>query len=214
MKPSDISAEFDMLGFIIKDDPQLLQRRCYVADILPRSTAVSYLRWRVKLIGCFILCVGNDIITDKQSADAALSHHLVDASLTSDPFTVDIVFASDKTLLCNDDIEIEPLPIQLDHICHISPTIETGEELKYQTTIDMNWMTYFNDLVNLAANHRSTPAPDVIHKVSTSQFTGKQLMAQSDFKEWLQAKFQQLDHHEEDGMFGDPCPRPSHAIIL
>jgi hypothetical protein len=212
IKSTDIYAEYDTLGFILKDDEQL--QRCYVADILPRSTAASFPRWRTKLIGCFMLSVGDDIIIDKQSAEAALSCHLVDASSASSSYTLSIVFASDQGLRRKEDINVEPSPIQLDQICHISTIIETGEEWKYQTTIDLDWIEYFDNLVN---STEATPPPiveDGIHKVSTSQFTRRQLMAQEDFHEWLQAEFKQLDRHEEDGMFGDPCPRPSLAIIL
>jgi hypothetical protein len=212
IKPSDIYAEYDTLGFIINDDPQL--RRCYITDILPRSTAASYPRWRVKLIGCFILCIGDDIITDKQSAEAALSRHLVDSSSTTEPYTVNITFASDKALLRDDHVDVEPSPIQLDQICHISTIIETGEEWKYQTTIDLDWVEYFDNLVYSVGAKAPSIEDEGINKVSTSQFTRRQLMAQGDFQEWLQAEFKQLDRHEEDGMFGDPCPRPALAIIL
>jgi hypothetical protein len=161
-----------------------------------------------------MLSVGDDIIIDKQSAEAALSRHLVDASSASSSYTLSIVFASDQGLRRKEDIDVEPSPIQLDQICHISTIIETGEEWKYQTTIDLDWIEYFDNLVN---STEATPPPiveDRIHKVSTSQFTRRQLMAQEDFQEWLQAEFKQLDRHKEDGMFGDPCPRPSLAIIL
>jgi hypothetical protein len=214
VKPTDITSEFDTLGFIIKDDSQL--QRCYVADILPRSTAATYPRWRSRLIGCYILSVGDDIIVDKQSADAALSRHLVDASSSSiRQYIVPIVFASDKGLLRQDATCTEPSPIQLDQICHISHIIETGEEFKYQATLDMDWIGYFDNLVN--SSHVSSPTMTndaAIHKVGTSQFTRRQLMAQDDFQDWLHAEFKQLDRHEEDGMFGDPCPRPYLAIIL
>jgi hypothetical protein len=214
VKPTDITSEFDTLGFIIKDDSQL--QRCYVADILPRSTAATYPRWCSRLIGCYILSVGDDIIVDKQSADAALSRHLVDASSSSiRQYVVPIVFASDKGLLRQDATCTEPSPIQLDQICHISHIIKTGEEFKYQATLDMDWIGYFDNLVN--SSHVSSPTMTndaAIHKVGTSQFTRRQLMAQDDFQDWLHAEFKQLDRHEEDGMFGDPCPRPYLAIIL
>jgi hypothetical protein len=150
---------FDTLVFIIKDDYQL--QRCYVADILPRSTATTYPCWRSRLIGCYIiLSVGDDIIVDKQSADAALSRHLVDASSSSHPYhIVPIVFASDKGFLRQDDTSHEPSPIQLDPICHISNIIETGKEFKYQATIDMDWIGYFDNLVN-SSNASSPPITD------------------------------------------------------
>jgi hypothetical protein len=44
IKHSDIHAEFDTLGFILKDEVFL--KRCYIADISPRSTAATYPRWR------------------------------------------------------------------------------------------------------------------------------------------------------------------------
>jgi hypothetical protein len=210
VKASDIFAEFDTLGFIIKDDLQL--NRCYVADIVPKSTAASYPQWRVRLIGCFILCIGDDLVFDKQSADAALSRHLVDASATSDNYVATIVFASDKVLLRHHDDYGDPSPIQLDQICHISSLIETGEEIKYQARIDMDWVEYFDNLVNKASHDNGDI--ESVNKVSTSQFTRRQLITRDVFDQWLEAEFKQLDRHEADGMFGDPCPRPRLAIVL
>jgi hypothetical protein len=100
------------------------------------------------LIGCFILGVGDDIIMDKSTADAALSRRLVDASTSDTPIMATITFASDKALLHSQDNDTEPSPIQLDQICHISSLIETGEEIKYQACLDMDWMEYFDKLVN------------------------------------------------------------------
>jgi hypothetical protein len=213
VKATDIYEEFDTLGFIIKNDSQL--HRCYIADIIPRSTAATYPHWRVKLIGCFVLCIGDDIVFDKQSADEALSRHLVDASATRSPHTVNIVFASDKALLRHDDSSGDPSPIQLDQICHISSLIETGEEIKYQARIDMDWVAYFDNLVNSSySKELRDSSEEHINKVSTSQFTRRQLMARDDFDKWLEAEFKQLDRHEADNMFGDPCPRPRLAIVL
>jgi hypothetical protein len=42
---------FLLEGFILKDDTQI--NRCYIADILSRSTAGTYPCWRIKLIGYF-----------------------------------------------------------------------------------------------------------------------------------------------------------------
>jgi hypothetical protein len=38
-------------------------------------------------------------------------------------------------------------------------------------------------------------------------------MSQPDFDKWLEAEFKQLDRHEADGMFGDPCPHPYFGIV-
>jgi hypothetical protein len=213
IRKTDISDENDTLGFILKDDSRL--NRCYVADIIPRSTASTYPRWRIRLIGCFVLYIGEDLISDKQSADAALSRHLVDASTSSHPYKLSIIFASDKSLLrsTNDDYS-DPSPIQLDQICHISSVLETGEEVKYQTRLDMDWVKYFDDLVNSTPIQTNGSYGDTIGKVSTSQFTRRQLMAHDDFDEWLNAEFKQLDRHEANGMFGEPCPRPYLAVVL
>jgi hypothetical protein len=54
---------------------------------------------------------------------------------------------------------------------------------------------------------------DTILKVSTSQFTRRHLRSQPDFDKWLEAEFKQLDRHEADGMFGDPCPHPYFGIV-
>jgi hypothetical protein len=86
VKYTDIENEFDTLGFILRDESQL--GCCYIADILPRSMAATYPRWFFKLIGCFMLCVGDDIVSTKQSAETALSRHLVDALSPSQPHKV------------------------------------------------------------------------------------------------------------------------------
>jgi hypothetical protein len=39
-------------------------------------------------------------------------------------------------------------------------------------------------------------------------------MSQQDFPDWLASEFKQLDRHESDGMYGEPCPRPHLAIVL
>jgi hypothetical protein len=211
---TDIANEYDTLGFILRDDDQL--KRCYIADVIPHSTAASYPRWRTTLIGCFILCIDDDIVMDKSTAEAALSRRLVDISQSDARISVSITFASDKNLLRRKEDDVEPSPIQLDQICHISSIIKTGEEIKYQARIDMDWIEYFDKLVN-SFDPVEVPvigSEDSISKVSTSQFTRKQLMAQPDFDEWLQAEFKQLDRHEADGMFGDPCPRPYFAVVL
>jgi hypothetical protein len=215
VKQSDIHAEFDTLGFVLKDDTVL--KRCYVADILPRSSAAAFPRWRTRLIGSFILCIDNEIIFDSSSAAAALSRRLVDASSTREHTYVTITFASDNDIHREPMVDNDPSPIQLDQICHISSLIETGEESKYQPCLDMDWVKYFDDLVNRSltiGNQLDSDDAGQINKVSSSQFTRRQLMSQPGFDEWLQAEFKQLDRHALDGMFGDPCPRPHLAIVL
>jgi hypothetical protein len=209
---SDISNEFDTLGFILQDDPIL--NRCYIKDILPRSTAATYPRWRSRLIGCFILCIDEDIIMDTESAYSIFGRYLVDSSGCTSPPSINITFASDKTILRRDTPDVEPAPIQLDQICHLSCITDTGEEVKYQARIDVDWITYFDDLVSSPSSNSSPIESDAIKKVSTSQFTRKQLMARPDFAEWQQAEFKQLDTHASDNMFGKPCPRPPYAIVL
>jgi hypothetical protein len=77
----------------------------------------------------------------------------------------------------------------------------------------MDWVKYFDDLVNSTPQNISS-CEQMIGKVSTSQFTRRQLKTRDDFDQWLDAEFKQLDRHEADGMFGEPCPRPYLAIVL
>jgi hypothetical protein len=212
LKLSDITNEFDTLGFVLQDDPLL--HRCYVKDVLPRSTASTYPRWRSHLIGCFILCIDDEIVMDSSSAAAIFGRYLVDSSDSSDPPPICITFASDKTLLRRHDPDIEPAPIQLDQICHLSSLSDTGEEIKYQARIDFDWIAYFDALVETPVSNSRPIDDEVIRKVGTSQYTRRQLMARPDFPEWQQAEFKQLDTHAADNMFGKPCPRPRFAIVL
>jgi hypothetical protein len=39
-------------------------------------------------------------------------------------------------------------------------------------------------------------------------------MKRDDFHLWQEAEFKQLDTHDNDGMFGKPCPRPPNVIVL
>jgi hypothetical protein len=51
-------------------------------------------------------------------------------------------------------------------------------------------------------------------KMSTTQFTRRQLKLRPDFDEWLAAKFKQLDTHHSDDLFKEPFPRPRRAVVL
>ena len=210
IKNSDIMNEYDTLGFILKEDPVLM--RCYIADVLPRSTASQYRNWRSKLIGAFILTINDDIVMDRSETEAALSRCLVDYDHTIGDVYVSITFAHDRSLIrqhIDPDLP-HPSPIQLDQICHLSQIYETGEEFKYQPHLDIEWVQYFNNLLATMPDEHHL----AINKTSSSQFTRKQLMSRPDFPQWQEAEFRQLDTHDSDRMFGDPCPRPSYAIVL
>jgi hypothetical protein len=227
IKHTDIINEFDTLGFVLKEDPILL--RCFISNIHSGSTASQYPRWRTRLIGAFILAVDDNIVFNLKDTEAALSRCLVDSQDNSLSHVVTITFAHDRSIIRHD---LDPenggvSPIQMDQICHISHIFETGEEIKYQPHLDAAWFKYFEDLTSdmptndenasTKNNHDGSELEDnndFIKKTSSSQFTRRQLQLQDDFKEWLAAEFIQLDTHANDGMFGDPCPRPQRAIIL
>jgi Integrase core domain. len=146
IKPTDISNEYDTLGFVVKEDSNL--HCCFIADILPRSTAAQYARWRSRLIGAFILLVDDTIVTTRSDTKAALSHCLVDTSNSPSPVSVTITFAHDRALIRSDLSPEDPSPIQMDQIHHVSQIYETGEEIQYQPRLDTAWFRYFNNLVN------------------------------------------------------------------
>lgn len=113
---------------------------------------------------------------------------------------------------------------------------ETGEQIRYQPRLDSQWFEYFKDLTGGLPNDKIMLIEDIeelsvdadlhidemknqdirvsIRKTSTGQFTRRQLKARPDFNEWLSAEFKQLDTHDSDGMFGDPCPRPKKSVVL
>jgi Reverse transcriptase (RNA-dependent DNA polymerase). len=108
----------------------------------------------------------------------------------------------------------DPSPIQLDQICHLSSIIKTGEELKYQARIDIDWLLYFNDLVN-NAHHQIDQEDERINKLTPMKLTTrKYIMNQPDATEWVEAEFKQLDTHDRDKMYDKLCPRPKYAIVL
>jgi Reverse transcriptase (RNA-dependent DNA polymerase). len=151
------------------------------------------------------------LFSPKKDTEAGLSRCLVDASSSHSPTSVTITFAHDRSLIRENILpDMAPSPIQLDQICHLSQIYETGEEIKYQPHLDATWFEYFENLVN----QLSDVDDEYIRKTSTSQFTRSQLVKRDDFQEWLKAEFKQLDTHAQDGMFGDPCPRPRKSIVL
>jgi Reverse transcriptase (RNA-dependent DNA polymerase). len=215
------------LGFIMKEDTTL--RRCYISSITSKSTAATYQRWFSTLIGAFILAVDDVIVFGLDDTNAALSRALVDSSTTSDPTFVTITFAHDRAITRpNHDPDPDVTsPIQMDQICHVSQIYETGEAIKYQPRLDIEWFKYFEDLTKdvvcddgsteirlVSENISHTKTFESLHKTSTSQFTRRHLQQRDDFPEWLAAEFKQLDTHASDGMFGEPCPRPKGAIVL
>jgi Integrase core domain. len=110
---SDIINENDTLGFIMKADCHL--HRCFISDIVSKSTAASFPRWRTNLIGAFILAVDNDIVFSLDDTHAALSRALVDATNTRKSTFVNITFAHDRAILRHKDPDPEVTsPIQMD----------------------------------------------------------------------------------------------------
>jgi hypothetical protein len=103
-----------------------------------------------------------------QSADNALSRHLVDASST-------LVLMWCLLFLPLIKLFFTQMAIMVIHLLNwIKSTtflsiIETGEEMKNQTRIDIDWVTYFDNLVN--STKLSDSSEGHIGKVSTSQFT-------------------------------------------
>jgi hypothetical protein len=170
VRQTDISNEYDTLGFIMKDDPTL--RRCFISNILPRSTAAQYPHWRTQLIGAFILTIDDVAVFTKDDTEAALSRCLTDCASSTTAINVVITFANDRSMLRPVlDPDSQPSPIQLDQICHIAQIYETGEETKYQPTLDTAWFQYFKNLLTHANDDNINQDTPSIHKTSTSQFT-------------------------------------------
>jgi hypothetical protein len=94
IRSSDITNEYDTLGFILKEDHTLC--RCFISDIQSRSTASQFCRWRSRLIGAFILAIDSVIVFNLKDTEAALSRCLVDHQDHTGPSTVNITFAHDR----------------------------------------------------------------------------------------------------------------------
>jgi hypothetical protein len=106
---ADIANKYDALGFVFQDDP--IFHHCFVKNILPQLMPSTYLHWQIVL--CCILCIDDDIIFYSASAHAIFGQYLIESSDCTNPPSICITFASDKSLLHCSDPNIESAPIQL-----------------------------------------------------------------------------------------------------
>jgi hypothetical protein len=73
---------------------------------------------------------------------------------------------------------------------------------------------YFDQLRVVKA-HITHTVQAVVHKAITSpKFNRCNLQKQSDWPEWRDSKWVQLDNYDKQGMFGTPCTAPIDASIL
>jgi hypothetical protein len=55
----------------------------------------------------------------------------------------------------------------------------------------------------------------VVHKAITGpKFNGRSIQKQSDWHEWRDSEWVQMDNYDRQGMFGTPCTAPIDALIF
>lgn len=220
---TDIANEYDTLGFVTTslDDTS----RPYISDIIPKSTASQFPRWRSTLIGAFILSVDGVPVYSQDDVSAALSAQLVSASGQND-VDVNITFAIDKNLRKNVMSSMTHSALQADQICRIASVLsppapsnvhdihDSGEYVADLPILDDLFVDYLDDL--LSSPSLVAQPPPVIRKLISqpTRLTRRLLLRRPDWSEWLAAEHKQLDVHRLHNMFGKPCPRPARAIVL
>jgi hypothetical protein len=221
---TDITNENDTLGFITL--PTNHGMCPYISDIVSRSTASQFPRWRSVLIGAFILSVDGVPVYTKNEVDAALSAVLVNSS-DHQHLLVKITFAIDKDLRKNVMTSMTNSALQSDQICHIAALLapthdvpnahdiqDTGESIDDLPILQDSFVDYLDDL--LTQPSLLVKEPSLIQQVvsNPSRLTHCILLCRPDWPDWFAAEHKQLDVHHLHKMFGKPCPRPCKAIVM
>ena len=145
----------------------------------------------------FIVSVNDTPVFNADSATAALTN-----IAASDDTTFKLVFAPDRYIPVADRRSDSPLHLSVDQlrVIHEITTVPTiSDDLECP------------DLIVRSLNTTSHGTPE---KQALGSFTRRKLQRLSNWNQWQDGEFKQLDSMAKQEMYGTPCLPPADAIIL
>jgi Reverse transcriptase (RNA-dependent DNA polymerase)/GAG-pre-integrase domain len=220
LSPLDLSVSddpFDRLDelspSIICDHPTLgfevsechIRKRAYVSGIVPHTSAARIKNARRKYIGSFIVSVNDAPIFTAESAVLALS-----AAASTDNTSFRIVFAPDRYIPVSNRRQNSPIHLSVDQLRCINailsvPAATTKASVPSSPSPD-------NDVLMIRS--LNTTSHGTAEEQALGSFTRRKLKHLSNWKDWQDGEFKQLDSMAKQDMYGEPCIPPKDAIIL
>ncbi|KAI2505530.1 hypothetical protein MHU86_8866 [Fragilaria crotonensis] len=166
---------------------------------------------RRKYIGAFIVSINDQPVFTAQSAIDALA---VVASSDAENFR--IVFAPDRYIPVTDRSTESPLHLSVDQLRVVNQILSESAP----STSTLGTFPLDGDLSSakacppLVVRSLNTTTHGTVAEQALGSFTRRKLKGLSNWNDWQQTEFKQLDAMAKQEMYGTPCLPPKDAIIL
>ncbi|GAX10430.1 hypothetical protein FisN_21Lu161 [Fistulifera solaris] len=207
------------LGFQLARDE--LNNRVYIRDIVSKSSAAqlhsSLKAAKNTLRGAYITSVGEHTVFTVDDATAAFA-----SCLATSPPSVSLTLAPERYLGGNTfhralrefNLFQPDHPDQLDNF---APDF-SAEDILFITSVLYPDLDFSDDFACLDALRLGVFAMSSTsltpEEMALGKLTRRKLKTLSNWLEWRRGEHRQLDHFHALRMYGPPCRRPKHAIVL
>ena len=215
LTPLDLSVSDDPFGrldeltpSIICDHPTLgfeisechIRKRAYISNVAPHTSAGRIKNVRRKYIGSFVVSVNGKSTFTAASALSALAD-----VASSDDASFTIVLAPDRYIPIADRRHDSPIHLSVDQLRVINSIL-------CESTDDSPPLP--NDPSDIIVRSLNTTSHGTAEEKAIGNFTRRKLIRLTNWNQWQEGEFKQLDSMAKQEMYGAPCLPPKDAIIL
>ncbi|KAI2497911.1 retrotransposon [Fragilaria crotonensis] len=203
--PSPDNVDMSPLDLTVSDDP--FDR----LDELNPAIICDHPNLGFEYIGAFIVSINDQPVFTAQSAIDALA---VVASSDAENFR--IVFAPDRYIPVTDRSTESPLHLSVDQLRVVNQILSESAP----STSTLGTFPLDGDLSSakacppLVVRSLNTTTHGTVAEQALGSFTRRKLKGLSNWNDWQQTEFKQLDAMAKQEMYGTPCLPPKDAIIL
>jgi hypothetical protein len=199
-----IACDHPTLGFEISECH--IRKRGYVSGIVANTSASRIKNVRRKYIGAFVVSINDTPTFTAASAILALQ-----SAASSDEQSFRIVFAPDRYIPVSDRRHASPLHLSVDQLRTVNQILSEGNESMDSGDECMDDNV---DCPILIVRSLNTTTHGTAGEQALGSFTRRKLKGLSNWNEWQESEFKQLDSMAKQEMYGKPCLPPKDAIIL
>jgi hypothetical protein len=213
------AGEDSHLGFVFSKCSHRL--RAYLSELQPRTPAAGIRNGRRQLVGAYIISVQGTPVFTVTQANLALSAAF-DAAAPGDP--IELVFAPESRADAVDSRR-PPLHLQLSQLkwIHALRTVSgEGDTPSVSATVAALEDAYTDDDLFETIRHIRGDELDghLVHHIrgestadekALTSFTRRKLKQLPTWNLWRDSEWKQLDAHQKQNVFGEPCRSPPGA---
>ena len=201
-----VTCEHRHLGFEIQECH--IRKRGYVSGIVPNTTASRIRNVRRKYIGAFVVSINDIAVFTAESIVTALQN-----VAASDERSFKIVFAPERYVPVADRHLEQPLHLSVEQLRTISRITSPSNQLPHAPD-DADDDALDDDHAQLLLRSLNTTTHGTTEEQSLGSFTRRKLRKLSNWHNWQDAEFKQLDSMAKQEMYGAPVHAPKDSIVL